>query len=220
MSHGDTAADTAALTTAVRTVAGVRAATVLGGGDRPWQILAITAADVSADEMARLLCEAADRQVGITINPEAVSVVQVRGDDPALTGGLEPALLAPAATRPALTNVAVTEQDRTCSVTVTVAVEGGGGYDGTATGPAADGVTEAIVAEATLDAVAPLLGVPAAVEGIGLAQLAVHEVALCVVTLQTEYGPLALSGSAVVRFGVYDAVARSVLAAVNRRLTG
>ncbi len=72
-----------------------------------------------------------------------------------------------------------------------------------------------------LDALEPLLGLPTEVESASLVDTGVHTVALTVLVLTVpRLGPQSVSGSAVVRGDEADAVARSVLDALNRRLTG
>jgi len=77
-----------------------------------------------------------------------------------------------------------------------------------------------LVARATLDALGELLGTPAEIEHASLVPIGGRTVAVSVVQLTTRHGELVLSGSAIVRNDDADAVARSVLDAVNRRLAG
>jgi hypothetical protein len=78
-----------------------------------------------------------------------------------------------------------------------------------------------IVAQASLRAVEELLGIPAHVESATIVQAGEREVALCVITLAIpRVGEQAMCGSAIVRGDREDAVARAVLAAINRRLSG
>ena len=75
--------------------------------------------------------------------------------------------------------------------------------------------------QATLVALTELLGIPASVESSQLVEVGLREVALTVLTLSIpRLGEQVLCGSAMVRGDAEDAVARSVLAAVNRRLAG
>jgi hypothetical protein len=75
------------------------------------------------------------------------------------------------------------------------------------------------VASATLSALDELLGLPAAVESSAVVDTGTHAVALVVITLSVpRLGAQSLAGSAVIRGDETDAVARAVLAAVNRRL--
>lgn len=76
------------------------------------------------------------------------------------------------------------------------------------------------VARATLEAIQPLLAESGVVEleGIELLRLSGTEVAVSVVHVRTDRTELVLSGSAVVRETPADAVARSVLDALNRTM--
>jgi hypothetical protein len=78
-----------------------------------------------------------------------------------------------------------------------------------------------LVARATLAALAELLGAPGEIDQIAILPLGTRSIAVCVLSLTSpRIGEQLLTGSALVRADESDAVARSVLAAVNRRLTG
>jgi hypothetical protein len=71
-----------------------------------------------------------------------------------------------------------------------------------------------------LNALDDLLGTPTAVESASVVETGTHAVALVVLTLSLpRIGAQSVAGSAVVRGDETDAVARAVLAAVNRRLS-
>jgi uncharacterized membrane protein len=94
-------------------------------------------------------------------------------------------------------------------------------FEGLARGSAAASYRHRLVALAMLDALEPLLGLPTEVESASLVDTGVHTVALTVLVLTVpRLGPQSISGSAVVRGDEADAVARSVLDALNRRITG
>jgi hypothetical protein len=94
-------------------------------------------------------------------------------------------------------------------------------FHGTATSHAAAQHRPRLVAQATLSALAPLLGLPIDVDSAAVVDAGGSEVALVVLTATApRMGPQSLSGSAVLRGDEADAVARAVLDAVNRRLTG
>ena len=77
------------------------------------------------------------------------------------------------------------------------------------------------MAGATLAALTELLGIPAQIESAQVLDVANREVALVSLVLTIpRLGDQALVGSALVRGDEEDAVARAVLAAVNRRLAG
>ena len=77
------------------------------------------------------------------------------------------------------------------------------------------------MALATLDAVGELLGQPCEVESSTIVATGIREVACSVLTVMLHRtGEQVLTGAAVVRGDDADAVARSVLAALNRQLAG
>jgi hypothetical protein len=77
------------------------------------------------------------------------------------------------------------------------------------------------VAQATLRALSELLGSSANVESAQVVSAGTREVALTVLTVSVpRLGEQLLTGSALVRGDESDAVARSVLDALNRRLAG
>jgi len=77
------------------------------------------------------------------------------------------------------------------------------------------------VATATLRAAADLLGLPAEVDTATLVRTQTLDVALVVLTLtMPRTGELVVTGSAPVRGDESEAVARSVLDALNRQLSG
>jgi hypothetical protein len=94
-------------------------------------------------------------------------------------------------------------------------------FEGKAEGPAGTSHRARIVAQATLDSVGDLLGRTCDVESAAVVATGLREVALSVLTLSVpRTGMQVLTGCAVVRGDEADAVARSVLAALNRQLSG
>jgi hypothetical protein len=94
-------------------------------------------------------------------------------------------------------------------------------FEGRSEGPAGHSHRARLVAVATLDAVAELLGQPCEVESSDISRVGPREVALTVLTMMLpRTGEQVLTGAAVVRGDEADAVARSVLAALNRQLAG
>jgi len=105
-------------------------------------------------------------------------------------------------------------------VTVTLAF-GGDVFIGSASGSSAIASRPRLVARATLDALGELLGTPADIEHSTVLPVGSRSVAVSVLQVQVpRTGEQVLSGSAVVRGDESDAVARSVLDALNRRLIG
>jgi hypothetical protein len=105
-------------------------------------------------------------------------------------------------------------------VTVVLTV-GGEDYVGVATGPGLAVHRPRVVAQATVAAVSDLLGLAVQVESSQVLEVGLRHVAVTVLSLAVpRLGDQVLCGSVVVRGDESDAVARSVLASLNRRLTG
>lgn len=117
--------------------------------------------------------------------------------------------------RPALTSIAVKTSDDRVEATASLALSGRV-LTGTSAGPIED--RTAIVAAATVSAVAALVDASAELDTARIIELDGHLLAVSVVRLPGE-SPEFLVGSAVVRGDEEDATARSVLSALNRRLT-
>ena len=125
-----------------------------------------------------------------------------------------------ATARPAISEITLrsTGSEAEAEVSVTFA---GAEFTGVATGAGAASQRPRLVASATLAAVAELLGLPADVESASVVDTGTNPVALVVLTLSLpRLGSQSIAGSAVVRGDEAEAVARAVLAALNRRLTG
>jgi hypothetical protein len=122
--------------------------------------------------------------------------------------------------RPAIAAIMVRSGHGETQASVTLAV-GDRVFEGTSQGPAGHSHRARLVAVATLDAVSELLGQPCEVESATIVATGAREVALSVLTMMIpRTGEQVLTGSAAVRGDEADAVARSVLAALNRQLTG
>jgi len=122
--------------------------------------------------------------------------------------------------RPALTSITVSTSEGESHVTVDLIVDGHI-FSGKASGPGAPAHRPRIVAGATLNALSELLGMPAQIESAQIVEAGIREVAVTVLTIAiARFGDQTLCGSAIVRGDSEDAVARSVLAALNRRLQG
>ena len=122
--------------------------------------------------------------------------------------------------RPALTSITVSTSEGESHVAVDLTV-GGTVFTGRASGPGAPVHRARTVATATLDALSDLLGMSAIIESAQIVEAGLREVAMTVLVIHVpRFGDQTLCGSAIVRGDVEDAVARSVLAALNRRLEG
>jgi hypothetical protein len=123
-------------------------------------------------------------------------------------------------TRPAIAAIMVRSGHGETQASVTLTI-GDQVFDGTSTGPAGLSHRARLVAVATLEAVSELLGQPCEVESSAIVATGTREIALSVLTMVVpRTGEQVLTGAAVVRGDEADAVARSVLAALNRQLAG
>ena len=124
--------------------------------------------------------------------------------------------LASGTPRPALTSISVRRSGLTLTATTSLALTGRV-LSGSAT--CTDDDRELAIARATLDALRPLLPGPADVDSATIVSVPGRKVALTVIAFPDEPAPYQLLvGSALVRGDVEDALARSVLSALNRRL--
>jgi hypothetical protein len=120
--------------------------------------------------------------------------------------------------RPMISEIGVRSTGAEIEVEVRLELDGDT-FVGIERGAAAASARPRLVASATISALDELLGLPAAVESAAIVDTGTHAVALVVITLSVpRIGAQSLAGSAVLRGDETDAVARAVLAAVNRRL--
>lgn len=209
----------------LRQIPGIRAASVVTGPDsRPTEVHVLAQPGKPAKQVVRDVQSVAMAQFDLDIDHRIVSVVQIGDADAPLADSvaLPPTVSSdePDPTRPALTAITVRTADGETEVTVTLGI-GGGAYTGTATGPGLPIHRPRIVAQAAVAALSELLGIAAQVESAQLLEIGLREVAVTVLSLSIpRLGEQVLCGSALVRGDEEDAIARSVLAAVNRRLAG
>ena len=213
---------------ALRRIQGVKAASVVTGPDAvPTEVHVLAAPGKPAKQVVRDVQSLALARYDIDIDHRIVSVVQM-GDDEvrvpdtvaALTPGDEPAGEAEPIVRPAIAAIMVRSGKGQPEASVTLAA-GDRLFEGRSQGPAGHSHRARLVAIATLDAVAELLGQACEVESSTVVPTGSREVALTVLTMALpRIGEQVLTGSAAVRGDDADAVARSVLAALNRQLTG
>ena len=223
---------------ALRQIPGVRAASVVTGPDaQPTEIHVLADRLKPAKQVVRDIQSLAMARYDLDIDHRIVSVVQIDDDrvdqGPALRLAVPPApgettidvtdnapAPAEAAPRPLVEAVVVRTSHTEAEVTVTLAY-GGDVFIGSASGSSAIASRPRLVARATLDALGELLGTPADIEHATVLPVGSRSVAVSVLQVQVpRTGEQVLSGSAVVRGDESDAVARSVLDALNRRLIG
>ena len=209
----------------LRHIQGVRAASVVTGPDAvPTEVHVLADPGKPAKQVVRDVQSLALARYDIDIDHRIVSVVQMGEEQ--VRAAEEPA--APAASqtgeepvvRPAIAAIMVRSGKGETEASVTLAA-GDRLFEGNSSGPAGHSHRARLVAVATLDAVDDLLGHPCEVESASIVATGTREVALSVLTLSVpRTGEQVLTGCAVVRGDEADAVARSVLAALNRQLTG
>lgn len=209
----------------LRQIPGVQAASVVTGPDAvPTEVHVLAAPGKPAKQVVRDVQSLALARFDIDIDHRIVSVVQI-GEEEVRSAeepdaATEAAAGDEAAPRPAIAAITVRSGKGETEATVTITA-GGQNLEGTSRGPAARSHRARLVAAATLDAVSELLGQPCEVESASVVATGVREVAMSVLTLTVpRTGEQILTGAAVVRGDEADAVARSVLAALNRQLTG
>jgi hypothetical protein len=189
----------------------VRAVRVVTGPDaRPTEVHVLADRDKPAKQIVRDVQSLAMAEYDIDIDHRIVSVVQLDQDAALATS--------PPRARPLIGSIRVEVTGLHAEATVQL-VSGEVVVDGHARAPRGPASRGRLVARATLDAVSLLAPMDACeLAHATIAHLGGHDVAVCLVQLFGDNGEQLVSGSAVVRSDVDDAVARSVLDALNRRL--
>jgi hypothetical protein len=206
---------------ALRQIPGVRAASVVTGPDAvPTEVHVLASPGKAAKQVVRDVQSLAMARYDIDIDHRIVSVVQIGEDEPSLeVVRAEVEEDGETSTRPAIAAIMVRSSAGLIEATVSLSV-GDTVFEGTAEGPAGHSHRPRLVAMATLDAVHELLGQPCEVESSVVLPVGGHDVAVTVLTVMLQRaGEQVLTGSAAVRGDEADAVARSVLAALNRQLS-
>jgi len=220
----------------IRQIPGVRAVSVVTDGlAQPTEVHVLAAPGKPAKQVVRDVQSLAMAQFDIDLDHRIVSVVQIEddtADDSASSNGssidddVAPAPEAAeeildsieAQARPMISEIGVRSTGAEIEVEVRLELDGDT-FIGIERGAAAASARPRLVASATISALDELLGLPAAVESAAIVDTGTHAVALVVITLSVpRIGAQSLAGSAVLRGDETDAVARAVLAAVNRRL--
>lgn len=205
----------------LRQIPGVRAVSVVTGPDaRPTEVHVLTSPGKPPKQVVRDVQSLALAQHEIDIDHRIVSVVQIgEADvDVAAAEGAAPEPDAPP--RPAVGSIGVRTSNGECHVEVTLVV-GEERFTGSALGPTNASARPRVVAAATLAALTDLLGLRCEVDSAQVVPAGSREVALTVLTLSApRTGDQVLTGSAPVRGDAADAVARSLLDALNRQLMG
>jgi hypothetical protein len=215
----------------LRQVPGIRAASVVTGPDgSPTEIHIVASRSKGAKQVVRDVQSLAMAAHDLDIDHRIVSVVQFDDgedglpavirlpDTPERTEHAEPA--ADSVPRPVIASISIRTAGSEADASVVVST-GDESYEGRSIGPSTMSHRHTLVARATLDAVAELLGLPAEIEFATVTPMGNRRMAACVIQVAVpRVGELVLTGSALVRSDEADAVARAVLDALNRRLAG
>lgn len=194
---------------AVSSVPGVVGARLVPGFDRQVDELhVLTTLDKHPKQAVRDVQTVLMARFGVPTDHRVVSVVQLDERD-----GL------PNANRVMIDRVAVAQSGASVSVEV-VLRDGDTELRGDSEGSSSGSGRYRAIAHATLAAVRPMLGDDTRVEleGIDVATVLGRRVAITLIHFNTGRSDLTLSGSAVVRDAEPEAVARSVLDALNRTI--
>ncbi len=209
----------------LRRLPGIIAASVVTGPDAvPTEVHVLAEPGKAAKQVVRDVQSYALAKHGIAIDHRIVSVVQIGADEVGIPPHPEIDVAEPAEPplppRPAIAAIMVRTAGTETEAVVTLAT-GGHVFEGRVIGPGAASQRPRIVAQATLRALDELLGTTAEVESAAVVSVGAREVAVSVLSVMVpRSGEQVVSGSAIVRGDESDAVARSVLSAVNRRLAG
>ena len=215
----------------LRQVPGIRAASVVTGPDgSPTEIHIVASRSKGAKQVVRDVQSLAMAAHDLDIDHRIVSVVQFDDgedglpavirlpDTPERSEHAEPA--ADSIPRPLIASISIRTAGSEADASVVVST-GEESYEGRSIGPSTMSHRHTLVARATLDAVAELLGLPAEIEFATVTPMGNRRMAACVIQVAVpRVGELVLTGSALVRSDEADAVARAVLDALNRRLAG
>jgi hypothetical protein len=209
----------------LRQIPGITAASVVTGPDAvPTEVHVLAAPGKPAKQVVRDVQSMALARYDIDIDHRIVSVVQI-GDEVIdgvvpTAGTNPPGDSADATIRPAIAAIMVRSGAGITEASVSLGA-GDQLFEGKAQGPAGHSHRSRIVAVATLDSLRDLLGQTCEVESASVVSTGTRELAISVLTLMVpRTGEQVLTGCALVRGDESDAVARSVLAALNRHLTG
>jgi hypothetical protein len=191
-------------------VPGVIGARLVEGFEREVDELhVLTSLDRSPKQTVRDAQSLLMARFGVTIDHRVVSVVQI--DEPQ---GLT------SRARVCVDRVAISQSGVNATAEVVVR-DGEDHYLGSEEGPSSASGQRRATARATLEALRPLLGKDLAVEleGADVTDVVGAPVAVTLVHFRTPRGELTVAGSALVRGSEPDAVARSVLDALNRTIS-
>ena len=197
---------------AISQISGIQAARVVtAAGGRIAEVHVLAGEGRAPKQLVRDIQSAVLTNFGITLDYRTVSVVQLskheQAPDPASITVIR---------RPAITRLAAETSSFSTEISVKLA-SNGDELSGNARGPATAGLR--LVAEATIDALGRFVEAEGVeVSSAGVVAAGTHQVALAVLRVMTSRGEHLVTGSALIRKDVNDAVARAVLAGLNRFL--
>lgn len=188
---------------------GVQAVRIVTGPDaKPTEVHVLASREKTPKQLVRDIQSVAMAQFDLEVDHRIVSVVQFDADE---RGDAAP-------NRVLIATITAQTTGFEASATVTLA-SGGTLFDGSASAPATPSSRPRLIARATLNAVCSLMPVGACdIEYAAVVQVGGRDVAVSIVQIVTPEGETIVTGSALVRGDESDAVARSVLDALNRRL--
>lgn len=210
----------------LRRLPGIIAASVVTGPDAvPTEVHVLAEPGKAAKQVVRDVQSYALAKHGLAIDHRIVSVVQIGADEVGIPPHPEIDVVetedeAAHAPRAAISSIMLRTAG-TESEAVVVLATGGHVFEGRVVGPGAASQRPRLVAQATLRALDELLGTTAEVDNAAVVSVGGRDVAVSVLTVMVpRTGEHVVAGSALVRGDESDAVARSVLDALNRRLSG
>ena len=188
---------------------GVQAVRVVTGPDaRPTEVHVLSSREKTPKQLVRDIQSVAMAQFDLEVDHRIVSIVQF---DEGERGQASP-------DRVLIATITAQTTGLEATATVTLASKGTL-FDGSASAPATPSSRPRLIARATLNAVCTLMPVGACdIEYAAVVGVGGRDVAVSIVQLVTSDGETIVTGSALVRGDEADAVARSVLDALNRRL--
>jgi hypothetical protein len=209
----------------LRQIPGITAASVVTGPDAvPTEVHVLAVPGKPAKQVVRDVQSMALARFDIDIDHRIVSVVQIADDTidgvADLVDPHAPVDSTDTIIRPAIAAIMVRSGGGLTEASVTLAA-GDQLFEGKAQGPVGQSHRSRIVAIATLESLSDLLGQTCEVESASVVSTGTREIAISVLTLMVpRTGEQVLTGCALVRGDEADAIARSVLAALNRQMTG
>jgi hypothetical protein len=189
----------------------------------PTEVHVLASPGKAAKQVVRDVQSLAMARYDLDIDHRIVSVVQIGEEEAPLAESSTSSAVAEevdSPTRPSIAEIMVRSSGGVTEAAVTLSA-GEMMFEGKSEGPAGHSHRARLVAAATLDAVDELLGQRVEVESATVVTTGGRGVALSVLTMMVpRSGEQVLTGCALVRGDEADAIARSVLAALNRQLAG